>query len=121
MSNKTDFVTENGELKRYVGKDTKVIIPEGVVSLGKFCFEDSNVEQIVVPSTVQNIEAVAFLETPNLQSIVVDENNTTYCSVDGCLYSKDKPSLFAVQTETHLFTLQMAASQSKDARFSKER
>ena len=90
MSNKTDFVTENGELKSYVGKDTKVIIPEGVVSLGKFCFEDSNVEQIVVPSTVQNIEAVAFLETPNLQSIVVDEKNTTYCSVDGCLYSKDK-------------------------------
>ena len=38
MSNKTDFVTENGELKSYVGKDTKVIIPEGVFSLGKFCF-----------------------------------------------------------------------------------
>ena len=34
MSNASDFVSENGILKRYVGPGGDVIIPEGVTSIG---------------------------------------------------------------------------------------
>jgi hypothetical protein len=73
-----------------VGKDTTVIIPEGVLEIGEFAFEDSNVVEIILPSTVETISDVAFNETPDLQKIVVDEDNPKYSSFDGCLYTKDK-------------------------------
>ncbi len=90
MSSLKDFQIENGVLIKYLGEDLIVSIPDCVVELSKFCFEDVNVEEIIVPSTVEKISDVAFNETPNLKRIVVDSANPTYCSVDGCLYSKDK-------------------------------
>ena len=90
MSNLKDFQIENGVLIKYSGEDLTVSIPDCVKELSKFCFEDAGVEEIIVPSTVEKISDVAFNETPNLKRIVVDSANTTYCSVDGCLYSKDK-------------------------------
>ena len=90
MSDIKDFEIENGVLIKYVGEDTTVRIPNGVTELGKFCFEDANVEEVIIPSTVEKISGAAFNETPALQKIVVDEGNPTYCSVDGCLYSNDK-------------------------------
>ena len=90
MSSIKDFEIENGVLIKYVGEDTTVIIPEGVVKVDKFAFEDSNVVEIILPSTVEVISDVAFNETPNLQKIVVSEDNPTYSSFNGCLYTKDK-------------------------------
>ena len=85
-----DFVIENGVLVNYTGEDRVVVVPDGVVALENFCFEDTNVEEVILSSTVENIFGAAFNETPYLQKIVVDSANPTYCSVDGCLYSKDK-------------------------------
>ena len=90
MNNMKDFEIEDGILIKYVGEDTTVIIPEGVVKVDKFAFEDSNVVEIILPSTVEVISDVAFNETPNLQKIVVSEDNPTYSSFNGCLYTKDK-------------------------------
>jgi hypothetical protein len=58
--------------------------------LSGFCFAGINMEEVIVPFTVEKISEVAFSDTRNLKRIVVDDANTTYCSVDGCLYSKDK-------------------------------
>ena len=85
-----DFVIENGVLVNYTGENRVVVVPDGVVALGNFCFEDTNVEEVILSSMVENIFGAAFNETPYLQKIVVDSANPTYCSVDGCLYSKDK-------------------------------
>lgn len=90
MNDIKDFEIENGVLIKYVGKDTTVIIPEGVLEIGEFAFEDSNVVEIILPSTVETISDVAFNKTPDLQKIVVDEDNPKYSSFDGCLYTKDK-------------------------------
>jgi hypothetical protein len=90
MSNLKDFQIESGVLIKYSGEDLIVSIPDCVVELGGFCFEDTFVEEVVVSATVEKISDVAFNETPNLKRIVVDDANATYCSVDGCLYSKDK-------------------------------
>ena len=84
-----DFIIENGVLIKYTGNEENVVIPLGVVKVDKFAFGDSNVAEIILPSTVETISDVAFNETPNLQRFVVSEDNPTYCSINGCLYSKD--------------------------------
>ena len=38
MSNASDFIIENGVLKKYVGPGGDVVIPEGVSSVGKKAF-----------------------------------------------------------------------------------
>ena len=94
------FQIENGVLIKYTGEELIVSIPNGVVELGGFCFEDTFVEEVVVSATVEKISDAAFNETPNLKRIVVDSANTTYCSVDGCLYSKDKKSFILSPNRT---------------------
>lgn len=90
MSNLKDFQIENGVLIKYSGEELIVSIPNCVVELSDLCFAGIDMEEIIVPSTVEKISEVAFIETPNLKRIVVDSANATYCSIDGCLYSKDK-------------------------------
>ena len=107
MNNMKDFEIEDGILIKYVGKDTTVVVSEGVLSVSKFAFEDTKVAEIILPSTVETISDVAFHETPDLQKVVVNEDNPTYCSVDGCLYSKDKKRF--VRIEQTPFILQKAA------------
>ena len=38
MSNASDFVIENGVLKKYVGPGGDVVVPDGVTSIGKEAF-----------------------------------------------------------------------------------
>ena len=100
MSELRHFQIENGVLIKYTGEELVVSIPNGVVELGEFCFEDTFVEEVVLSATVEKISDVAFNETPNLKRIVVDSANTTYCSVDGCLYSKDKKTFILSPNRT---------------------
>lgn len=92
-------------------------IPEGVTYIGVCAFQlCDSLESVVIPSTVRSIQGGAFygcdvLTTinipvattyvgestfnfcPLLTNISVDENNTSYCSVDGVLYSKDMKTI----------------------------
>ena len=95
-----DFIIENGVLIKYTGNEENVVIPLGVVKVDKFAFEDSNVVEIILPSTVETISDVAFNETPNLQKLVVSEDNPTYCSINGCLYSKDNKRFICCPNRT---------------------
>ena len=58
MNNMKDFELEDGILIKYVGEDTTAVIPMGVVKVDKFAFEDSNVVEIILPSTVEAISDV---------------------------------------------------------------
>lgn len=100
MSNIKDFEIENGVLIGYVGKNATVVIPDGIIELAGFCFEDSNVEEVIISKTVKSISGSAFNETPALQKIIVDTGNSTYCSIDGCLYSKDKKRFICCPNRT---------------------
>lgn len=89
MSNTKDFEIQDGVLIKYVGNNEIVDVPEGVVELDSFCFENGYAVEVNIPSTVKRISCAAFFEVDNLKKITVDENNPIYQSIDGCLYSKD--------------------------------
>lgn len=55
-----------------------------------------NLRTISLPSSIKEIEYGAFDNCSSLTDINVDEDNATYCSVNGILYSKDKTSLIRV-------------------------
>lgn len=51
------------------------------------------VTDIVIPESVSSISEYTFVGLPNLKSIIVDERNANYQSVDGVLFNKDKTIL----------------------------
>lgn len=76
-----DFeIAENGVLMRYTGKDSEVIIPEGVSSVGGFwtynqkgIFEDNtSIRKIVIPEGVKRIAPDAFRGSA-LEEIVIPD------------------------------------------------
>lgn len=74
MENK-DFEIKEKTLVRYLGKDSKVIIPEGITTLGMRCFYKlSFIEEIIIPESVTTIEKFAFYACDRLQSIYIPKN-----------------------------------------------
>ena len=65
------------------------IIPEGVKIIGSAAFRRSAIETILIPSGIETIENYALDDCENLSSIAVSENNSSFASLDGILYSKD--------------------------------
>ena len=62
----SEFLIENGILKRYYGEGGKVIIPEGVSVIGECAFSFFNygkITHLVIPNSVQKIEKKAFYTT----------------------------------------------------------
>ncbi|MBQ8343278.1 MAG: leucine-rich repeat domain-containing protein [Clostridia bacterium] len=83
---------------------TSVSIPDSVTAISGQAFRNCDVlAQIDVGNGVSTIERYAIYECPALVNIVVDENNATYQSIDGNLYSKDGTKLLVYaggKTET---------------------
>ncbi len=48
---------------------------------------------LTIPAGVTYISENAFIDCNNLQEIIVDPNNTMYCSIDGVLYDKNASQL----------------------------
>jgi len=65
-------------------------IPNSVVTIGEsafnFCY---SMRTVTIPSSVKFIGDDAFIWCDSLASITVDDGNTEYKSIDGCLYTKD--------------------------------
>lgn len=99
MSDIKDFVIENGVLKNYLGFSGEVIIPEGVIKIANWAFQNYNRSKrtkarIVFPETLKEVREnwLAF-GFSNIDSFVVPEGNPWFSSVDGVLYNKDKTKL----------------------------
>ncbi len=72
---------------------TSVIFPEGVTEIPAYTFYGcSSLTEISLPASVETIGDGA-LDCPSLTKINIDENNKTYKSADGVLYSKDGKTL----------------------------
>ncbi|MBR5479140.1 MAG: leucine-rich repeat protein [Clostridia bacterium] len=70
----------------------QVVLENGMTEIGKEAFKGCvSLEELNIPRTVTKIGEFAFMECP--VSIVVEDWNENYSSLDGILYNKDKTNL----------------------------
>lgn len=83
------------EVSSYAFQDcqaTTILIPDGIVSILSGAFRRSKITSVNIPKSVTNIHGTAFQDAPIVE-FTVDENNATYSSIDGVLFSKDQTAL----------------------------
>ena len=67
-----------------------VTIPNSVKTIGQWAFAYcTGLTSVTIPYSVTTIGNSAFLACSNLTDIIVDSENSSYCSIDGILYDKE--------------------------------
>ena len=77
---------------------TSVTIPDSVESIGFSAFSDCSLTSVTIPNSVTSIDYYAFAGCDSLTSINVGNQNTTYKSINGNLYSNDGKTLIQYAT-----------------------
>jgi hypothetical protein len=73
---------------------TSVTIPSSVTSIGNTAFQFcTSLISVTIPDSVTSIGREAFNDCDSLTGILVAEDNPSYTSEDGVLFSKDKKTL----------------------------
>ncbi len=73
---------------------SKITIENGVESIGSLIAAGTNLKTIFIPQSITTINPKAFTSS-SLEEYIVDEKNTTYSTIDGLLYNKDKTELIS--------------------------
>ena len=112
FADENDFVIENGKLTAYNGNADRVVVPEGVKTLGNSCLNGKSMTELTLPDSLEVIEdwAISWSERlktvtlpknvkeigsyvfdgdSSLKSIQVAEGNPYFISVDGVLFDRD--------------------------------
>ena len=62
LANQTnEFVILGSVLIKYLGEDSEVIVPEGIIQIGHNSFSSSNIRSIVLPESITSIGKNAFI------------------------------------------------------------
>ncbi len=80
-----------------------ISIPDSVIDIGynAFC-TCSSITNITIPDSVTNIGDEAFADCEKLESIIVDNGNEFYSSIDGVLFDKNQTILIQYPTGSDL-------------------
>lgn len=86
LADEEGFIIVNSTLYHYVGKRKKVIIPQGVTTIGDWALGESNITEVTIPKSVKTIEDNAFIYCNKLTRIHIPENVTTIgkCAFEEC-------------------------------------
>jgi hypothetical protein len=72
----------------------RVVLSEGIRKIGLLIFLNSNIQEVVLPSTIQDVDGAGFGET--IKQVTVDLNNPLYFDIDGVLFSRKKKEMHLV-------------------------
>ena len=72
---------------------THVKLPSTLLSIGYAAFGGSGVKDILLPAGVNTIREMAFRDCDSLTAFTAAEDNQSFQSIDGVLYSKDGTAL----------------------------
>ena len=112
----TITISGNGKIKEFSSntdvpwylfreKIKKVIIQEGVTSIGTYSFYAcEKLVSVQIPSSVTEISEKVFTECRNLKDIILDENNKNYQCDNGVLYNINKTKIICyppAKQDTH--------------------
>ena len=74
MSNVSDFVIEKSKLRKYTGSSRNVVVPEGVIGIGRWAFtRPSRLTQIILPKSLRYIDDAAFADCSSLTQITLPD------------------------------------------------
>ena len=72
MSNVSDFIIENGVLKKYVGPGGDVVIPEGVETIGATSLQGcETITSVILPKSLKKIEYNTFQDCTALEKVTI--------------------------------------------------
>lgn len=86
------FQIKNGILQKFVGTETKVVIPDNVTAIGDWAFSNcANLKSVIIPKSVTHIGKSAFNFCENLNSIEIKSNtmNIEEFAFSRCFHLKD--------------------------------
>ena len=63
------FEIDGGILKKYRGNSTSVIIPSGIITIGRNAFTGTNVREVVIPEGVITIDDYSFFMATELRKV----------------------------------------------------
>ena len=90
----TNFYDDVQPWEALNGQITAVVLEEGVTSLGTHALlECEAMKTLSLPASLADIYEDSLPEGGALEAIVVAENNASYCTEDGVLFTKNKSAL----------------------------
>ena len=107
-----NFQFENGILFNKTKEDMIIIlesaidgttfkIPKTVTSLKEGQISSfENITSIEIPASVKTIETGFFIGNPNINNVIIEEENTNYSVKDGAIYNKDQTILLIYFAKT---------------------
>jgi hypothetical protein len=64
-------------IEKYIGKSSRVVIPEGTLGIGLGAFKDDlNITEVVIPNSVKVIGDFAFMNCKNLKRVEINQNDS---------------------------------------------
>ena len=86
------------EAFKYCVSLKNIKFPDSLFYISDSAFSESAIETVNIAKNLTNLGSGTFSGCNNLKNITVDENNPTYTSIDGVLYSKDKTTVVQYPT-----------------------
>ena len=98
VATSSDYTIKSGVLTGYTGSEVNLVIPDnlGITSIDMYAFSNcQTLNSVTIPANVSAVDSRAFAWCRALSSIAVAPGNTSYISVGGVLFTKDKTALVA--------------------------
>ncbi len=71
----SEFTVEKKTLKKYIGEDTEVVIPDGIEIIGRNAFKNcASITKVIIPQGARKIGEYAFYGCSNLESISIPKS-----------------------------------------------